>query len=58
MTWTEDCEASPRHVLNEKVIPSTRQSVPGHSPAYYTGDPSNDVLVIEALHLEPNPPKE
>ena len=54
----EDDEASPRPVANEKVSASTRLSVPGDSPAYYTGDPSNDALVISALDLKPNPPKE
>lgn len=33
-------------------------AVPGDSPCHYVGDPSNDVLIIEALDLEPNPPIE
>ncbi|KAF2424834.1 hypothetical protein EJ08DRAFT_681807 [Tothia fuscella] len=35
---------------------SRLQKVPGDSPAYYTGDPSTDVLKIENLDLMPNPP--
>ena len=34
------------------------KSVPGESPAYYIGDPTNDVLVIKGLDLIPNPPVE
>ena len=52
------CEASPRPLADEEVTVSTSLSVPGDSPAYYTGDPSNDVLVVSALDLKPNPPKE
>ena len=35
-----------------------RQYLPGNSPGYYTGDPTNDVLVVEAMDLTPNPPTE
>jgi len=36
----------------------TQQRVPGDSPAYYNGDPSNNILAIEILDLLPNPPIE
>lgn len=39
-------------------IIAERQHVPGDSPAYYTGDTSNDVLVVNELKLTPNPPRE
>ena len=45
-------------VANEKAGTLDRQYVPGDSPAYYTGETSNDVLVINALDLTPNPPRE
>lgn len=32
--------------------------VPGDSPVYYIGDPSNDILSIQSLDLIPNPPDE
>ena len=34
---------------------SDRLAVPGDSPAVYVGDPSCDVLSIDALDLMPNP---
>ena len=42
-------------MADEKPNPVQGPS-PGDSPAYYTGDPSNDVLEIESLDLVPNPP--
>ena len=53
----KECESYPR-LADEKANLSQQQSVPGDSPAYYTGDPSNDILGIEALDLTPNPPIE
>ena len=38
--------------------PTERQAVPGDSPAFYVGDPSNDLLSIDSLDLLPNPPVE
>ena len=34
------------------------QAVPGNSPAVYVGDPSSDLLSIDALDLLPDPPVE
>ena len=48
-------ESYPRPA-DEKGIAAQRQHLHGDSPAYYTGDPSNDVLKIETLDLVPNPP--
>lgn len=42
----------------EPDLASTREKVPGDSPAYYNRDPSSDILAIEILELIPNPPKE
>ena len=53
----KQCESHPK-LADEKANVSQQQSVPGDSPAYYTGDPSHDVLEIEALDLAPNPPTE
>ena len=46
------------NLADEKATGLQEQSVPGDSPAYYTGDPSTDVLEIESLDLMPNPPME
>jgi hypothetical protein len=51
-----DCESTPRLLDIEKANISKRPSIPGDSPACHVGDPSNDVLAIEALNLKPNPP--
>lgn len=37
---------------------TSHREVPGDSPACYVGDPSNNILSIEALDLVPNPPVE
>jgi hypothetical protein len=40
-------------------LPSTDDdlSVPGQNPLYYCSDPENDILTIEKVDLEPNPPE-
>jgi hypothetical protein len=53
----KQCESYPK-LADEKANVSQQQPVPGDSPAYYTGDPSHDVLEIEVLDLAPNPPIE
>ena len=42
---------------DEKAIMSQAKSVPGKSPATYTGDPSKDILQIERLDLVFGPPE-
>jgi len=50
------------HLIQEVPDPMNSyndlQAVPGDSPAFYVGDPSNDILSINALDLLPNPPIE
>ena len=36
----------------------SRRAIPGDSPAYCVGDPSQKILSIETLNLVPNPPIE
>ena len=45
-------------IADEKAPNLQRQYLPGDSPGYYTGDPTNDVLVVKAMDLTPNPPNE
>ena len=47
--------SSNNNIADEKTGP-VQGPLPGDSPAYYTGDPSNDVLEIESFDLVPNPP--
>lgn len=53
---------APLQTSGEALDPPTfttyRQAVPGDSPAVYIGDPSDDLLSIDALDLVPNPPVE
>ena len=51
-------DPSTNNLADEKANGSLQHLVPGDSPAYYTGDPSNDVLEIKSLDLRPNPPTE
>lgn len=41
--------------LNPPASTTYRQAVPGDSPAVYIDDPSDDLLSIDALDLQPNP---
>jgi len=40
-------------------IPSTDEDlcVPGQNPLYYCSDPENDILTIEKVDMDPNPPE-
>jgi len=62
MSLPRDPQAPPElplHIsIQQRNFNSDRQRVPGSSPAYYNGDPRNDILVIEELDLIPNPPVE
>jgi hypothetical protein len=46
----------PEYIHKVPSYYSKLQKVPGDSPAYYTSDPSNDVLQIESIDVVPNPP--
>jgi len=43
----------------EDQLPTTDEdlSVPGANPLYYCSSPENDILVIENVDLDPNPPE-
>lgn len=43
---------------NRAASTTDRIPVRGDSPAYYNGDPTDDILSIETLDLLPNPPTE
>lgn len=43
--------------LQRTLKPEARPiKIPGDSPAYHVGNPSNNTLVIENIDLVPNPP--
>ena len=46
-------------LAGQDPLPSTDGdlSVPGQNPLYYCSDPENDILTIEKVDLDPNPPE-
>jgi hypothetical protein len=42
---------------SDQVTIKEEYKVPGDNPLYFCGDPADDILKIEKVDLDPNPPK-
>lgn len=49
--------AVPSWISGEQVTIQEEYKVPGDNPLYFCGDPADDILKIEKVDLDPNPPK-
>jgi len=61
LTFSSRTISHPRkaQVALQPTLSSKKSSaIPGDSPCHHIGDPSNDLLSITSLDLEPNPPTE
>ena len=61
--WALLAAATPLDIASQKqypmAIPSTSKDlkVPGHSPAYYCEDPSDDLFQISSFEFSPTRPR-
>jgi len=49
--------AKPSWMGGDQVAIKEEYKVPGDNPLYFCGDPADDILKIEKVDLDPNPPK-
>jgi len=49
-------QASPSWVGGDQVTIQDEFKVPGDNPLYFCGDPKDDLVKIDSVDLDPNPP--
>ncbi|KAH8729129.1 ML domain-containing protein [Phaeosphaeriaceae sp. PMI808] len=54
---TVSVSAKPSWMGGDQVVIKEEYKVPGDNPLYFCGDPADDILKIEKVDLDPNPPK-